>query len=460
MCDAEVAVERGLSAAEDSRSSSTSDECSYQETDRFCTWRKHVRDLYQQLFHIDLVWESPVAQLMPYVKTASGLTTHTILCGSRTGGQEQCYLQMLSATIPCDTQALDGLDAAYCEATGEVGGYGMAPNTCGLQIDRYMLHNGDVLAARYMPANPLLIASASSNGALYVFDWSRISLGRYPNDPPRPRAPLPPNELTSEATEEERVQYQKRMRSLNAVAMEQDRWDRRTGDGQHLLTLNGSCGPSDNLDWSVSGQGTVASGSTGRICVWEVANMSKDDPRLVDPYSIYHMGNEEDRVTHLQFSWTAPTTLVSTSSSGAVLFIDLRSPQMTEVFSIASAATCVALAPQDGNAMLVGDDEGRVFFFDMRKSTAPVLVEHLHSGEVTSLEYCPHSRHLFASGGHDGIVNVYNTTRGVALFRHCGHTDGILDLGWNWQEDCSGQLITADCNSIMLWRPRDYFFYA
>ncbi|KAK7195769.1 WD repeat protein [Novymonas esmeraldas] len=433
---------------------------SYQETERFCTWRKHARNLYQQLFHIDLVWESPVAQLMPYVTVKGGLTTHTILSGTRTGGQEQGYLQLLSATVPQDTQALDGSDAAYSESTGEVGGYGMAPHACGLKVERRILHDGDVLAARYMPANPLLVASSSSNGSLYVFDWSRVPLGRFPNDPPRPRAPLPPNELSSGASEEERVHYQKRMRALHLVATEQDRWDRRTGEGQHVLTLRGGSGISDNLDWSTTADGVVASGSTGRVCVWRVANLSKDDSRVVEPWRVFALDDEEARVTHVGFSWTAPDTVLAAADTGAVVLSDVRQQHLTEMFSLAHPATSLAVSPLDGNSLLVGDAHGNVAFFDMRQSSRPVQVDQLHGGEVTALEWCPHSRHLFSSGGHDGVVCIYSHTRHTTLFKHWGHTDGIMDLGWNWQEDGAGQLVSTDSNAIMLWRPRDFFFCA
>ncbi|CAC9490887.1 WD repeat protein [Leishmania donovani] len=433
---------------------------SYQETVRFCTWRKHVRNLYQHLFHIDLVWESPVAQFMPYVTAKSGLTTHTILSGTRTGGQEQSYIQLLSATVPQDTQALDGSDVAYSEATGEVGGYGMAPHACGLNIERRILHDGDVLAARYAPVNPLLIASSSSNGNLYVFDWSRVPLGRFPNEPSRPRAPLPPNELSSDATEEERAQYQKRMRALNVVVTEQDRWDRRTGEGQHVLTLKGGKGASENLDWSTNAEGVVASGSTGRVCVWRVANLSKDDSRQVEPFKVFSLEDEEARVTQVNFSWTSPDTFVAASSTGAVYFNDVRMQHTTEVFSIENAATSLALSPLDGNALLVGDALGSVLFFDLRQSSKPVQVDCLHDDEVTTVQWCPHSRHLFSSGGHDGVVCIYNQTRHKTLFKHWGHTDVIMDLGWSWQEDGAGQLVSTDSNAIMLWRPRDFFYCA
>lgn len=497
----------GVASAEHSISSSCEEEAagaaatSYQEHPRFCTWRKHVRDLYQQLFHIDLVWESCVAQFMPYVTPKSGTTTHTILCGTRTNGQEQNFIQLLNVTLPSDTASLDNTLAPFCEATGEVGGYGMSPHQCGLKVERRILHDGDVLAARYMPANPLLLASCSSNGSVYVFDWSRVSLNRYPNDPPRPRAPLPPNALTHTnhasssslvymspssssscpattsahtlPTEEEKAQYHRRMRELHAVIKEQDRWDRRSGDGQHVLTLRGGTGASDSLDWSVHLDGWLASGSRNRLCVWQVAHMSKEDARSVDALHTLTVrpaaGADEAaaaraRVTGLTFGSLphSPFTLVYASSAGVIAHVDVRTPHtQTEITSLAHGCrpTALALSPHESSALLVGSCNGVVRLFDMRRAERALRDDALHTGEVTGLAWCPHSRHLFASAGEDGTACVYNQTRERVLFRHLGHTDSVMDVGWNWQEGNAGQLVTVDSNALMIWRPRDYFFY-
>ncbi|CCW66091.1 unnamed protein product [Phytomonas sp. Hart1] len=433
---------------------------SYQETLRFRTWRKHTRDLYQSLFHIDLVWETPAAQLMPFVTPKGDVTTYTILSGTRTGGQEQAYLQLLAATLPSNTSILDSADRPYCDATGEVGGYGMSPSTCNLRVERRILHDGDVLAARYMYANPLLIASASSNGTVYIFDWSRISLNRFPNDPPRPRAPLPPNELSSNPSDEERINYQKRMRELNTIIAEQDRWDRRRGAGQHVLTLVGGNGPSDNLDWSTSQDGVLVSGSLGKVCAWKIGNLSKDDPRTVEPYEMFCYDNEEDcRISSVKFLWKSENEFVCSTTNGSIFYNDLRTQNMTEIFSLPVEATAVSTSPLDSNLLLVGSQGGEVFLFDLRQSSMPLHLEQLHEGEVTSLEWCPHSQHLFASGGVDQNVCIYNIKREKLLFKHAGHTDSIMDLGWNWQKANAGQLLSADSNALMLWRPRDYYFF-
>lgn len=444
--------------------SSPPEELPYQETKRFLTWRKHTRNLYQQLFFVDLVWESPTVQLMPYISVKESTATHTILCGTRTGGQEQNFVQMLSATVPTAASTLDR--SIMNDITREVGGYGYAPHLCGLKVERRMLHNGDVLAARYMPANPLLIGTCSSDGNSYLFDWSRVSLNKYPNDPPRPRAPLPPNELTELSTEEERLTYHKRMRALNAATLEQERWDLRTGPGQHTLTLKGNKGVPYCMDWAIGKEGTLGVGSTGRVCLWQVAELSKDDPRELHPLHSFEFGQKlsEAVVTGIKFSQNrdSQSSFACCTTEGDVFIQDMRTSCSTPIFSLAQAATCIDLSPHDDTSVLVGDEAGQVHFFDLRNRDKPVSVhsDPLHMGEVTALQWCPHSRHLFSSGAVDGTVAIYNLVRKKVLFRHAGHTERVMDIGWSWQEGFEGQMISCDANSITMWRPRDYFFIA
>ncbi|CBH17443.1 putative WD40 repeat protein [Trypanosoma equiperdum] len=433
-------------------------EGSYQETKRYRTWRKHTRDLYQRLTHIDLVWESPAVRLMPFSTSKPGLLTRTLLCCTRACNGDQSYLQLLSVTTPSCAESLDATYSTYCEATGEVGGYGMAPSAVGLRIERSILHDGEPLTARYMHANPLIIASGSKDGNAYVFDWSRISLNKFPNDPPRPRAPLPPNEPSEGDTGEERALYNKRMSALQAVVREQDRWDKRHGEGQHLLTLTGGNGPCGALDWSTTTDGTVAAGSLGRICVWQIANMSKDDPRVVSCVQKYTIENES-RVNEVSFSWMEPTSFVASVESGAVLRGDIRDPQLSQLFRLEVPATSSSVSPLDGTSLLVGSEEGEAFYYDLRYTLHPVMTVELHEGAISSAQWCPHSRHLFCTGGEgDAMCCVYNVTANRLLFKHAGHVENVTDVSWDWQEGCEGQLVSADAWSVMLWRPRDIFY--
>nr|CCC95096.1 predicted WD40 repeat protein [Trypanosoma congolense IL3000] len=445
---------------ERSPTTTQNEETTYSYTRRFLTWRKHVRDLYQRLVHIDLVWESPAVQLMPYATARAGLLTHTILSCTRTGGQEQAFVQLLSVTTPHSLQFIRDVDTTYCEATGEIGGYGMAPSQTGMRIERRILHDGDPLTVRYMHANPLLIASGSSDGNAYVFDWSRISLNKFPNEPPRPRAPLPPNEPSINATEEERDDYKRRMRALGAIAKDQERWDLRRGAGQHLLALTGSNGSCETLDWSTSEDGTIVAGSLGRVCYWQVANMSKDDPKTVPCTRAYNIDDNNSRVSEVDFSWTEQNSFVVSVESGCVLHGDIRTPELTPLVTLERAATSASISPLDGTSLLLGTSDGEVCYYDLRRINQPVSQVTLHGGPVSSVQWCPHSRHLFCSGGggNDAMCCVFNATTSRLLFKHAGHTDNVTDVSWDWQEGCEGQLVSVDTNSITLWRPRDLFF--
>lgn len=451
---------------------SEEDEDSYQESSRFRTWRKHILYLYQELVHIDLVWESPPVQLMPYMSLSKdSIASQTMLTGTRTGGKEQNYLQFVTVMLPTDASSLDGVDGGgFCDVTGEIGGFGRAPAACGMRVERRMYHDGDVLAARYMHANPLLIGTASSNGSLYVFDWSRISLQQPPNKPERPRGPLPPNSLTENPTDEERAQYHKRMKQINDVQEQQEAWDQQRGAGQHVLTLTGLPAASNHLDWNTTTEGLLVSGSESSVAVWQIGTVSKADDRTVKPCWTARL-EEGASVSDCKFAWNAPTSFVSGLADGSVLHFDTRSDGgATALFELdGTGVTQVAWSPLDANSIAVGTCRGTVALFDLRSAATPTETLELHSGgEVSCLQWCPHRRGLLASGGDDGIVALFDAagfceeTVGEQLdprivFKHAGHTDAVSDLCWNWQDAFAFQLASVDRNAVTVWRPRNRF---
>jgi hypothetical protein len=441
------------------------EEGSYQEHPRYRTWKKHTTHLYQLSMHIDLVWESPSVALMPYMSVKDRLATQTILCGTRTGGQEQNYLQFLHVTTPIDASRLDDEGTGFNDGTGEVGGFGSAPAGCGMQIERRMYHDGDVLATRYMHANPLLLGTASSDNNLYVFDWSRVPKTLKPNNPERPRGPLPPNSLSLHAGDEERHAFMKRMRQIDDVAAQQQSWDSVRGAGQHVVALRGHSVASSHLDWNTTSDGSVASGAGDTIHVWQVGNLSKSADRTVDPYWTATLDDETAVITDTKFSWTDPQTFLATTSTGSLLHADVRraGSEINELCTIApdlcaySGITSLAVSALNGNLIALGTASGTMAVFDMRNADAPVLSEPLHKGEVTCVQWCPHQANLIATGGDDGIVVLRNVATGEVAFKHSAHTHAVTDMQWCWQDAFRYEMVSVDCNAITLWRPRNAF---
>lgn len=436
---------------------------SYQESARFATWRKHTRDLYESMLHCDLVWESPSVQLMPYMTVKDHVATQTVLCGTRTGGQEQNYVQFFSMSLPFDTAMIDEELGGFCEATGEVGGFGMAPSAAGMRIERRMFHDGDVLCARYMHANPLLIGTASSNGYLYVFDWSRISLQSKPNKPERPRGPLLRNALSDEPTEEERSAFEKRCALIEEVAAAQSKWDAVREPGQHVLSLRGPEGPleaTSHLDWNTTEEGLLATGARNGLYAWKIGLMSKEDDRHVAPFWSCQL-DDDIIINDTHFSWGDPNMLLAGATNGFLYHADTRSSSSgaEELLSFEEEITSVAVCPMNSQLIAVATAGGNIATIDLRYAAEPTMHGGFHQPrEATIVSWCPHRESILATAGEDGFVNLFDVKQNKMLFRHAAHTETVTDMSWGWQDAFAGQIVSVDRNAICLWKPRERFF--
>ena len=472
------------------------DAVSYQESERFKTWRKHVKDLYQTSVHIDTVWESPPAQFMPFIthKPGEHIAVQTILCGTRTGGAEQNYLQLATVSLPTDASQIE--EVGFHETTGEVGGYGMAPAQCAFRIERRMAHSGDVLAARYMHANPLVLGSCSSDGNVYIFDWSRISLTRAPNKPERPLGPLPPNAITEMSTAEEKAAYHRRMGFVQKAWREQSIWDKKTHSPQHVLGLAGSHGVPTTMDFNTTVEGRLVAGSNGRVCMWNIGQLPKDViPKqekssssttapappmqpLLDPQWTFsdprteEAGAQPAQINDVKFRWGGSDVVFAASQRGVVFQGDLRQPGMNEfcVLPAGVGATCLAVPYLDNDQLVfVGSTDGHLRTFDIRRPGQLSVGGSIqcHVGDVTVAQCCPHAGDMIATGGEDGYCALFSLKQQQAvskdegssrlLFKHSAHVSTVTDINWNWQDMFAGHIVSADSTSMTVWKPREMF---
>ena len=88
--------------------------------------------------------------------------------------------------------------------------------------------------------------------------------------------------------------------------------------------------------------------------------------------------------------------------------------------------------------MLSASDDGTVRFWTPEGAEAPGPVLTQEEGPrrgFTSASWCPGERALVATGGHDGVVRVWERESGTAVFassglRNCGHSEAVLGLAW------------------------------
>ena len=159
------------------------------ETPRYKRWRKHAKDLYQQMYHLHRVWPAKSVQLLPFADHSTGeekALRQWAVMGSYTGAQEQSYVEVVSCVQPLRPPKVN---EEYFRTSfrwvKEVGGYGAAnKEIVEMSIERRYRHDGDVLTVRYAPFNPNVVATASSDGRMFLFDVSDA-----PSVPPRPVLP-------------------------------------------------------------------------------------------------------------------------------------------------------------------------------------------------------------------------------------------------------------------------------
>ena len=444
------------SGAEDATEEEEEDCIPYGDTAKFHTWHKHVRDFYQTNVFVDTTWTSRSAQFMPYLTLSQhqDTVTQTVLTGTyRQDGQN--YIQMLDTTLPVGTGQLKGSPLNL--DTYEVGGYGVADvSKCGVKVSRRMYHDGAVLACRYMPTNPLVIASSSSNGNCYIFDVSRSSLSKPPNDLERPTYKYAPRALPEDATEEQKRRFAEKAGARAQAEVLMSKWDARTGAGQHMLTLTGNKGHGVTMDWCLSNEGVLACGSDESVAFWKIGNLSKTDPKTVEPF---FKACFSTLINDVKFSPFDTNRAFVAVDDATVSRCDVREGRHSVVVSgdVAKPAT-LSMSPLNDVVLAVGGTDGCVRVFDQRNFSSPVVTIAAHNGQVGPMSWSPFVEGFLATGGQDGLCALIDCKSSQLLFKHAAHVETILDVDWNWQERNQGHLISCDENAVSIWKPRNIFW--
>lgn len=443
------------------RDGNVSEELPYGDTEKFRTWHKHVRDFYQTNMFIDTTWSSQCCQFLPYRTLTQRKDTikQTILTGTvREDGQN--FIQLLDTSLPATTRQL--AENGLSQDSYEVGGYGVEDVTrCGVTVNRRMFHNGMVLACRYMPANPTIIASSSSDGNCYVFDISKCSLSNKPNDSERPKCRYPPKKLPDEANEEQKKRHQEKTAAYHTAMSEMEEWDKRMkGKGQHQLTLTGNDGPGVTLDWCMTSEGIFGCGSDSLVAYWKIADLQKPkDKEKEAPLEPFHKAVIGALINDVKFSFFDPHRSMIAADDGTVSRCDVRQMKHDVVArkEVARPAT-LAMSPLNDVALAVGGTDGVLRIFDQRNMSKAVVSMPCHNGEVGPVSWSPFVEGYIATGGQDGLCTLLDAKSGTQLFKHAGHVESIRDIDWSWQERSQGQIMTCDQNAVTIWKPRNVFW--
>lgn len=154
----------------------------YDMVNFFLILKNFFIELFKVMTHA-LEWPSLTVQWLPDVQRIEGAdyTTHRLILGTHTS-DEQNHLVIAKLLLPTDDAQFDAsrydTDRGgfknyffFIENNLEFGGFGSITGKIDVEIK--MNHEGEVNRARYMPQNPVLLATKSPSSEVFIFDYTK-----------------------------------------------------------------------------------------------------------------------------------------------------------------------------------------------------------------------------------------------------------------------------------------------
>ncbi|KAI5061499.1 hypothetical protein GOP47_0024004 [Adiantum capillus-veneris] len=372
-----------------------------------------------------LEWPSLTVQWLPpansNITTDHNLDGRQILLGTHTSGNNSNYL--IRACVYRHQQNIEA-DAIHGHSNG---GPIVNVEDYKVRITQKINHAGKVNRARYMPQNPVIIATKTVSGQIHVFDYTM-----YPSTPPISQQSSP------------------------------------------CLRLAGHSAEGKGLAWSTSKEGYLLSGSDdARICLWDTANANGSRRGILRPlqtFQAHSAGRIIRPVRDVAWHSDSDALFGSAGDDGQLLIWDHRAltgPTQTVKVN-EEGINCLAFEPLNKELVAVGCAEERILvLYDLRQLSQPLhkFLTDESTGEVYHVEWDPNCATKLASAEEDA-VKVWDLTRidtqkpdrpHEPLVTYADHSFRIPDLAWN--EMAEGMIASIDNeNSLRIWQIGESFY--
>ncbi|AMD20810.1 HDR068Wp [Eremothecium sinecaudum] len=382
---------------------------------RYTYWKKNTKLLYDYLNTNTTKWPSLTCQFMPDLDTASD--KHRLLLSSFTSSQlvddEAVLISEVSTMKHIPWSSLSNFDMDEMEF--KIDNQTKLPNKNLVETVRIQFPGGDCNRARYMPHNPDVIGTISSNGSVYILDRTKHGSNR-------------PSLLG------------------------------KTGKFEiELLNLEASqeTGEALSIAWNWQKAGTLATSyANGDINIWDITEFQKDQPIMTHPT----LSTRLDEGGTNEVSWMVHhTSILAAAGEGNTLgILDTRASSSFTPTKVNHHEGINTVQFNYDNDMLLGsaDSQGTIHLWDMRDLTCP-LKTFYHGDSVSTIQWNSKIPSIIASAGqNEGLVKIWDTVKQdpELLFVHGGHLSGVNDISWNLHDPwviCS----VANDNSTHIWKP-------
>jgi histone-binding protein RBBP4 len=285
--------------------------------------------------------------------------------GTHTSDDEQNYLMLAEVRLPGEDAEVEG--RKYDDEKGEVGGFGGVSGK--VDIVKRINHDGEVNRARYMPQNPLIVATKTVSSEVYIFDTSK-----------HPRTP-----------------------AENTGCNPEHRCHGHEREGYGLC-------------WNPHKAGQLISGSDDAlICFWDMngGGAKLDAARVFK----YHTDVIEDVSWHMQNEHL----FGSCADDRCVAIWDVRKdkPAQTVKDAHEKEINCLSFNPFCEHLLATGSADNMVHLWDTRSLGQKLHAFKGHDDEVFQVQWNAENQSILASCGADRRVNIWDLSKVCDLRRPC-----------------------------------------
>ncbi|EFO25042.2 histone-binding protein RBBP4, partial [Loa loa] len=352
----------------------------------------------------------------------SDYTTHRLILGTHTS-DEQNHLVIAKLLLPTDDAQFDA--SKYDTEKGEFGGFGSITGKIDVEIK--MNHEGEVNRARYMPQNPVLLATKSPNSEVFIFDYTK-----------HPSVPNPADNVC-----------------------------------KPQLRLRGHTKEGYGLSWNPNLPGHLLSASDDMtVCLWDVQAATAQSSFL-DAKTIFNGHNAvvEDVAWHVLHE----AVFGSVGDDRKLMIWDTRTNSSNKpnhtVDAHSAEVNCLSFNPYSEFILATGSADKTVALWDLRNLKLKLHSFESHKDEIFQVQWSPHNETILASSGTDRRLHVWDLSKigeeqspedaedGPAelLFIHGGHTAKISDFSWNPNEPWVVCSVSED-NIMQIWQMADNIY--
>ncbi|CAH00101.1 Msi1p [Kluyveromyces lactis] len=387
---------------------------------RYTNWKKNTKLLYDYLNTNTSKWPSLSCQFFPDRTLTND--KQRILLSSFTSQQlpqdESIYIGSISTMNHMKWSSINNFDMDEMEFKLD---NSLKLNDKTLEEEvRITYPDGDCNRCRYMPQNPDIIGTASSNGSVYIFDrtkhGNKISTGR---------------KFEIEC--------------------------RNNGDDEQDESLS--------LAWNYQLEGTLATcQSNGKVKVWDLTKFDKSKQRMEIPERESVM--DANGVNDVSWMVNHTSILASCGESNVIGLIDIRQDTKMDTLhrtTHTDGINAIEFNYKNDMILCTGDSQGQLKIWDIRDFKEPIKEwEHGDQDPISAIQWNPQIPQILATADQQsGLVKIWdasgeqedsNAENNMLLFVHGGHMLGVNDISWS-QHDPWTMCSVSNDNSIHIWKP-------